>query len=298
MNKLIVEHSYIGRRIDHVFHEFLSDLTKSHIQKMIRDGNIRVNGNQVKNGYMIKENDVITYEMEVQEILDIPAANIPLDIIFEDEDLAVINKQKGLIVHPASTTKEMTLVSALMFHLKSLSSINGTIRPGIVHRIDKDTTGLLIVAKSNQAHIHLSDMLKKHEVSRKYQALVHGYIPHETFSIDLPIARHSSQRKQMAVVKDGRRAVTHVKILKRYQKHTLVELALETGRTHQIRVHLSHLGYPIVGDPLYGKKKEAFGQLLHAFQLEFIHPILSKKLFFEVPLPKHFEDYLKMLDVS
>jgi len=298
MIKLIVEHGYIGRRIDHVFHEFLSELTKSHIQKMIQDGNILVNDKQVKNGYMIKADDVITYEMKVPVVLDIPAADIPLDIVFEDEDLAVVNKQKGLIVHPASTTTEMTLVSALMFHLSSLSSINGTIRPGIVHRIDKDTTGLLIVAKSNQAHVLLSDMLKKHEVSRKYQALVHGYIPHETFSIDLPIARHASKRKQMAVVKDGRRAVTHVKVLKRYQKHTLVELALETGRTHQIRVHLSHLGYPIVGDPLYGIKKEAFGQLLHAFQLEFIHPITSKTLSFEVPLPKHFEDYLKMLDVS
>ena len=298
MNKLNIESTYIGRRIDHVFHEFLNDLTKSHIQKMIQDGNILVNDKRVKNGYIIKPNDIVTFEMKIPEVLDIPASNIPLDIVYEDVDLAVINKQKGLIVHPASTTSEITLVSALMYHLSSLSSINGTIRPGIVHRIDKDTTGLLIVAKSNQAHVMLSEMLKKHEISRKYQALVHGYIPHETFSIDLPIARHESKRKQMAVVKEGRRAVTHVSVLKRFHKHTLVELSLETGRTHQIRVHMSHLGYPIVGDPLYGIKKEAFGQLLHAFQLEFKHPITSKHLVFNAPLPNHFDDYLKMLDVS
>jgi 23S rRNA pseudouridine1911/1915/1917 synthase len=298
MNRIIIQEAYIGERLDHSMHTFFTDFTKSYIQKLIQDGQILVNLKRVKNGYIIKKDDDITYEIQAPVQLDIPAVDIPLDIIYEDNDLAIINKQKGLIVHPASTTKEMTLVSALMHHLSSLSSINGTIRPGIVHRIDKDTTGLLIIAKNNSAHLILSEMLKKHEVSRHYQALVHGHIPHESFSIDLPIARHPSQRKQMAVVKDGRRALTHVKVLHRYSKHTLVEISLETGRTHQIRVHMSHLGYPIVGDPLYGIKKEAFGQLLHAFQIQLNHPITSKRMNFEVPLPKHFESYLKMLDVS
>lgn len=298
MQKLIIEPAFIGQRLDHVFHTYLKDLTKSHVQKMIQEGHILVNGHQVKNGYIIKTNDDISYAMIIPEKLDIKAVNIPLDIIYEDDALAVINKQKGLIVHPASSTKEMTLVSALMYHLKSLSSINGTIRPGIVHRIDKDTTGLLIVAKNNQSHVILSDMLKSHEISRRYQALVHGYVPHESFTIDLPIARHTSHRKKMAVLKDGRRSVTHVKVLKRFLKHTLVELSLETGRTHQIRVHLSHLGYPIVGDPLYGIKKEAFGQLLHAYKLNFKHPMTLESMQFEVQLPNHFENYIKTLDAS
>lgn len=295
---MFLEESYIGKRLDHIMHAFFGNFTKSYVQKLIQEGQVLVNLQCVKNGYIIKKEDAITYDIQAPVKLEVPSADIPLDIVYEDNELAIINKQKGLIVHPASSTKEMTLVSALMYHLTSLSSINGTIRPGIVHRIDKDTTGLLIIAKTNQAHLILSEMLKKHEVSRHYQALVHGYIPHESFSIDLPIARHLSQRKQMAVVKDGRRAVTHVKVLHRYLKHTLVEVSLETGRTHQIRVHLSHLGYPIVGDPLYGIKKEAFGQLLHAYQIQLKHPITSKWMEFEAKLPKHFEDYLKTLDVS
>ena len=297
MKKIVIEKEYIGKRLDHVCHEFFNGETKSHIQKMIQEGHILVNQQTVKNGYIIKSNDDIQYELKTPEKLQIEAVDIPLDIVYEDSDLAIINKQKGLIVHPASSTKEMTLVSALMYHLTSLSSINGTIRPGIVHRIDKDTTGLLIVAKTNQAHVKLSEMLKRHEISRQYQALVHGHIPHDTFTIDLPIARHPSQRKKMAVIKEGRRAVTHVKVLQRYLKHTLVELTLETGRTHQIRVHLSHLGYPIVGDPLYGIKKEAFGQLLHAYKIKFNHPITSQAIDMEVPLPQHFDQYLKKLDV-
>jgi 23S rRNA pseudouridine1911/1915/1917 synthase len=298
MDKMLLEESFIGKRLDHIMHAFFSNFTKSYVQKLIQEGQILVNQQRVKNGYIIKKEDAITYDIQAPVILEIPSFDMPLDIVYEDNELAIINKQKGLIVHPASSTKEMTLVSALMHHLTNLSSINGTIRPGIVHRIDKDTTGLLIIAKTNQAHLVLSEMLKKHEVSRHYQALVHGYIPHESFSIDLPIARHLSQRKKMAVVKDGRRAVTHVKVLHRYLKHTLVQVSLETGRTHQIRVHLSHLGYPIVGDPVYGIKKEAFGQLLHAYQIQLNHPITSKWMEFEAPLPKHFEAYLKTLDVS
>ena len=298
MLKIELKTEYIGQRLDHVMYDFFSKFTKSYIQKMIKQGDILVNELQVKNGYIIREVDQISYRIEVPKTLDIEPANIPLEIVFEDDHLAVINKQKGLIVHPASTTSEPTLVSALMYHLSTLSSINGTIRPGIVHRIDKDTTGLLIVAKSNEAHIKLSDMLKKHQINRTYLALVHGNIHHEHFSIDLPIARHPNKRKQMAVIKDGRHAITHVSIKKRFHQHTLIECRLETGRTHQIRVHLSHLKFPIVGDPIYGIKKEAFGQLLHAYQLTFEHPITKESMSFEVPLPEHMSSYIKKLDVS
>ncbi len=298
MKNIKIKSEYIGQRLDHIMYDFFGKYTKSYIQKMIKQGDIFVNDSQVKNGYILKEEDQISYQIETPKILDVAPENIPLDIVYEDDYLAVINKQKGLIVHPASTTSAPTLVSALMFHLSSLSSINGTIRPGIVHRIDKDTSGLLIVAKSNEAHIKLSEMLKKHLISRRYLALVHGHIHHDHFSIDLPIARHPNKRKQMAIVKEGRRAVTHVSVKKRLHQHTLVECQLETGRTHQIRVHLSHLKFPIVGDPIYGIKKEAFGQLLHAYQLIFEHPMTKEKMFFEVPLPEHMASYIKKLDVS
>ncbi|MDR2834197.1 MAG: RluA family pseudouridine synthase, partial [Streptococcaceae bacterium] len=229
--------------------------------------------------------------------LELIAQDIPLEIIYEDQDVAVINKAQGMVVHPSAGHLDGTLVNAIMYHIKDLSSINDVIRPGIVHRIDKDTSGLLMIAKNDFAHESLAAQLKDHSSTRKYIALVHGVIPHDKGKIDAPIGRSKADRKKQAVIEDGKVAVTHFSVLERFDNYTLLELELETGRTHQIRVHMAYIGYPLAGDPLYGPKKtlEGKGQFLHAQVLGFKHPRTGKEMLFEVPIPKLFEDTLNTL---
>lgn len=287
-----------GVRIDAFLVTHFEDLSRSYIKKLMTEGHIQVNGKTVKAGYILKQDDTIVYDIPEDVMLDVYPMDMHLDIIYEDDDIAVVNKPKGLVVHPSKTYQGPTLVHGLLFQLKNLSSINGTIRPGIVHRIDKDTTGLLVVAKNNEAHEFLSEQLKYHLIERKYYALVHGVFKKQFVTIDLPIARHPNKRKQMAVVQDGRTSITHVQVNTFYKDASLLDISLETGRTHQIRVHLSYIGYPIVGDPTYGIKKEAFGQLLHAYELTLTHPKTKELMTFHAPMPYDFEAYLKLLTAS
>lgn len=274
----------------------LEKYSRTYIQKLASDGMILLNGKPVKPNYKLKEMDEIILNVPEPEILDIVPEKIDLKIVYEDKDIIVIDKPKGMVVHPAAGNYSGTLVNALMEYCgESLSDINGVIRPGIVHRIDKDTSGLLVVAKNNTAHEKLSEMLKKHDVKRTYVALVDGIIREESGKIDAPIGRHPAERKKMAVnTRNGRKAVTHFKVLERFKENTFLELQLETGRTHQIRVHLSYIGYPILGDEVYGRKKQKYdlkGQALHARELSFVHPVSKENMVFQSPLP----DYLVKL---
>jgi len=287
-----------GIRLDAFLVHYFEDLSRSYIKKLISEGHIRINESTVKAGYILKARDLIHYHIPDDVKLDLYPINMNLNIVYEDDDIAVVNKPKGLVVHPSKTYQGPTLVHGLLYQLKHLSSINGTIRPGIVHRIDKDTSGLLVIAKNNDAHEFLSDQLKDHLIDRKYYALVHGVFKKQYVTIDLPIGRHPHKRKQMAVIQDGRKSITHVQVVTFYKSLSLLDISLETGRTHQIRVHLSHIGFPIVGDPTYGIKKEAFGQLLHAYELTLTHPKTKEVMRFEAALPNDFEDYLKLLTVS
>jgi 23S rRNA pseudouridine1911/1915/1917 synthase len=288
----------IGLRLDAFLVEYFDDLSRSYLKKLINESHILINQQKVKAGYILKEDDVITYEIPEDVVLDVYPMNMSLDIVYEDDDIAVVNKPKGLVVHPSSTFQGPTLVHGLMYQLNYLSSINGTIRPGIVHRIDKDTTGLLVIAKNNEAHEFLSNQLKYHLIDRKYYALVHGVFKKQSVTIDLPIARDPNKRKQMAVVQGGRKSVTHVQVHSFFNHASLLDISLETGRTHQIRVHLSYIGYPIIGDPTYGIKKEAFGQLLHAYELTLVHPRTKEEMTFSAPLPDEFDQYIKSLTAS
>lgn len=287
----------VGIRLDHFLVEHLTNQSRSFIKQLIQQGHVSVNERVVKAGYILKKDDVITYTIPDPETIELSPIAMNLEIIYEDDAIAVINKPQGLVVHPSSTFKGHTLVHGLLEQLNTLSSINGTIRPGIVHRIDKDTSGLLVIAKHDQAHRKLSEAIQAHEVKRKYQALVHGTFKKDKVTIDLPIGRHPDKRQQMAVVREGRHAITHVQVKTYYDKYSLLDVELETGRTHQIRVHLSHIGYPIVGDPTYGIKKEAFGQLLHAYELELTHPMTGMRMTFHADLPEHFKMYLNSLTV-
>lgn len=293
-----VQNEDIGLRLDHVIlTNIMKDKSRSYIQNMIKEGLITLNGEKVKTGQIIKSGDIIEVtEMKVKT-LAIEAVDMNLDIIYEDDDLAVINKPSGLIVHPASTTSEATLVHGLLHQMDELSSINGVIRPGIVHRIDKDTSGLLVVAKNDIAHRALSEDLQDHEIVRGYIALVYGQFKENEGSIDAPIARHPKNRLKMAVISTGKKAKTHFKVLERFDRYTLLELRLETGRTHQIRVHLSYIGHPVVGDPVYGPKEVVGnnGQFLHARTLSFMHPTKKEQMTFTAELPQEFERFLKEL---
>jgi len=285
-----------GMRID----KFLSETTtfsRSKIQRMLDDGYIVVRGTVVKANYILKEGDFITIDTSYERPITIQKEEIPLDIYYEDEDILVVNKPSGMVVHPAPGHPCNTLVNAILGHLGKEES--NDIRPGIVHRIDKDTSGLLMIAKNDTIHEALSEELKKHKPVRKYIALVHGVIPHETGTIDAPIGRDNKDRKKMAVTdQNSKDAVTHFRVLKRYQEATLIECTLETGRTHQIRVHMNYIGYPIIGDPVYGRKKSIhpFGQLLHASTLGFLHPKTKEYLEFHAPLPEEFETTLKQFE--
>ena len=284
-------------RLDKVCSEIFSDYSRSQIKQLLDGGNITVNGKTEKAKYKVKSGDLIRLEEPETKTLELRPENIPLDIVYEDDDVIVINKPQGMVVHPAPGHNEHTLVNALLYHCP-LSTINGTFRPGIVHRIDKDTSGLLMVAKNDKAHRSLAKQLKDKTNIREYVALVHGRIAEDEGTINAPIGRSLKDRKKQAVVKDGRNAVTHFEVLKRYRDYTFVKCILETGRTHQIRVHMKYIGHPLVGDPLYGPKKtiKGNGQFLHAGKLGFVHPTTGKLLIFEAPLPKIFQECLEKLD--
>ncbi len=285
-------------RLDKYISNQYKEYSRSNIQKLIDNNHIKVNGKNEKKNYILKNGDEIEINFPKPKKLELKAEEINIDIIYEDEYLAVVNKQRDLVVHPAPGNREGTLVNGLLNELDNLSSINGVIRPGIVHRIDKDTTGLLLIAKNNLAHLELSKEIKKHKTKREYTALVHGIIPNNKGKIVLPIGRDPKNRKKMAVVSyNGKKAVTHFEVLKRYKNYTYLKLNLETGRTHQIRVHLAHIDYPIVGDPIYGRKRNEFnmeGQLLHAKTIGFNHPRTKEYMEFTVREP---EDYTKILEI-
>ena len=299
MKEYIVSQQEKGKRLDTYIPSVDTDITRTSAQRLIEDGNILVNGKNAKVSYKIQENDKISVEIPEPKQIELKAQNIPIEIIYEDSDIIVVNKPKGMVVHPANGNPDGTLVNAIMAICKdSLSGIGGEIRPGIVHRIDKDTSGLLIVAKNDNAHVKMSEQIKNHEVKKTYIALVRGVFKENEATIDMPIGRSTSDRKKMAVNKNGKNAITHIKELKRFDKYTLLKVNIETGRTHQIRVHLSHIGYPIVGDYTYSNGKNEFdviGQCLHAQKLEFKHPITQKDMCLEAELPQYFKDILDKL---
>lgn len=292
-----IESVFVGERLDQYLVKAFEDKSRSFITNLIKNGDVLVNGNQVKPGYSLKLNDQIYVAINEPKSLDLEPVNLDLDIVYEDSDLLVVNKPEGLVVHPAESYDGPTLVHGLLYQSDELSSINGVKRPGIVHRIDKDTSGLLIVAKNDIAHQRLSEAFSKHEVKRIYTALVYGKIDVLKGVIDMPIGRHRTNRLKMAVDPEGKRAVTHFKVLEQFDKYTLIECELETGRTHQIRVHMAHIGYPIVGDPIYGPKDVIgdTGQFLHAHTLTFVHPIKNEHMTFTVDMPESFKQMLNKL---
>jgi 23S rRNA pseudouridine1911/1915/1917 synthase len=297
VDKIIKVVEDVDIRLDKYLIEHLDDMTRTQIQQMITNLEILVNNKPTKPAYKLRSNDVILVKIVDPVPLEIESEDIPLDIYYEDSDLIVVNKPSGMVVHPAFGNYKGTLVNALMHHCKDLSSINGVIRAGIVHRIDKDTSGLLVACKNDFTHKNLSKQFSSKSVTRKYIALVHGIINHNLGKIEAPIGRSKEDRKLMTVIENGKPAVTNFKVLERFKEHTLVELSLETGRTHQIRVHMKYIGFPVVGDPQYGLKKDKskYGQYLHAKILGFIHPRRNKYLEFDSPLPDYFIEYLNDL---
>ena len=289
----------VGLRIDKAVSMKDKDLSRAAVQRMIEEGNVLVNSKNTKMAYKISLGDEITIIKEKPREIEIKAEDIPLDIIYEDNDILVVNKQKGLVVHPGNGNPDGALVNAIMNKCKdSLSGIGGEIRPGIVHRIDKDTSGLLIIAKNDKAHINMSEQIKNHEVKKTYIALVRGKTKENQATIDMPIARSNKDRTKMAVSKNGKNAITHFEVIERFSGYTLLKLNIETGRTHQIRVHLSQIGYPIVGDFVYSNGKNPFGvqgQMLHSSELEFKHPITGKEMKLQACLPEYFEEVLEKL---
>ncbi|MBO0450665.1 RluA family pseudouridine synthase [Candidatus Enterococcus murrayae] len=284
-------------RIDKVLNERLADYSRSQIQQWIKEQCVSIDGKVVKANYKVSAGDKILIVIPEPEELDLVPENLELDIVYEDEDVVVVNKPQGMVVHPSAGHPKGTLVNGLLHQIKNLSTINDVVRPGIVHRIDKDTSGLLMVAKNDRAHEALAKQLKDKTSLRKYVALVHGEIPHEKGRIEAPIGRSKVNRKMQAVIEGGKEAVTHFEVLQRFEDYTLIELQLETGRTHQIRVHMQYIGYPVAGDPLYGPKKtlKGNGQFLHAKLLGFEHPTTGEMMVFEAPLPEIFKKTLQQL---
>lgn len=292
-----------GVRIDKYLTESLDGFTRSALSRLIDDENVLVNGKAVSKNYKLRLNDNITVFVPDAVPLETEPENIPIDIIYEDDDLLVVNKPKGMVVHPAAGNYNGTLVNALLYHCKdSLSGINGVIRPGIVHRIDKDTSGLLIVAKNDTAHLDLAQQIKEHSFHRAYQAVAYGNFKDDSGTVHQPIGRSPKDRKKMAVTdKNSKDAVTHYEVLKRYGNFTRIRCVLETGRTHQIRVHMAYIGHPLAGDGVYGPKKVITalnGQCLHAGELGFVHPTTGKYMEFKAPLPDYFENFLKKLEAN
>ncbi|WP_326909290.1 RluA family pseudouridine synthase [Sedimentibacter sp. MB31-C6] len=300
MNEIILISDTVGERIDSYLSSKLQDMSRNSIQKIIEDGNVTVNEKNIKSNYKIKKNEIIKMIIPEPEILDVKAENIDLDIIYEDEDLVVVNKTQGMVVHPAPGHYTGTLVNGLMFHLKNLSSINGVMRPGIVHRLDKNTSGLMLVAKNDKSHNYLANCLKEHSIYRIYYALVEGNIKEDNGIINAPLGRNEKDRKKRTVTKkNSKEAITNFWVLKRYGKYTLVKLKLETGRTHQIRVHMKYIGHPVVGDDVYGCKTNKFklkGQLLHSKILGFNHPTTKKYMEFDSELPDYFKKVLRIIE--
>lgn len=286
------------QRID-VFVGLLAGVSRSRAAELLESGKVKVNGTLATKKTKLKNGDTVSVEVPDPIVYDVTPENIPLDIVFEDNDILVVNKPKGMVVHPAAGNYSGTLVNALMYHCgDSLSGINGVMRPGIVHRIDKNTSGLLMVAKNDNAHVGLAGQIKEHSFKREYEAVVYGNIKEDSGTINLPIARHPVKRKQMAVVEGGREAITHFEVIERFQGFTHLRLRLKTGRTHQIRVHLSFLGHPVAGDEVYGPKKvitSLKGQCLHAKKLGFVHPVTHEYMEFDSRLPDYFKDFLAKL---
>ena len=304
MNKdtLIKLTAHKTARCDVYIAENSPNLTRSFLKKLFDEGNITVNKKTVRASYKLSSGDEIELSLPSLKEPEAKPQDIPLDIIYEDSAVLVINKPRGMVVHPAAGNEDGTLVNAVMHHCKgNLSGINGVLRPGIVHRIDKDTTGLLAIAKTNEAHLFLTEQLSDRSLSRTYYAIVHGNIKEDTITVDAPIARSDADRKKMAVKSGGRQAVTHITVLKRFGKYTYIKCKLQTGRTHQIRVHTKHIGHPILGDRTYGLKKEEFslsGQLLHAGEIGFIHPLTKEYTAFSAPLPDDFSQTLEKISAK
>lgn len=300
MKKELIVENEEPKRIDAYVSEN-TEYSRTAVQRLIEEEKITVNGKKEKASYKVQNGDIIEIEEEPAREIKLKAQDIPLQILYEDKDIIVVNKPKGMVVHPANGNPDGTLVNAIMSICKdSLSGIGGEIRPGIVHRLDKNTSGAIIIAKNDKAHINLSEQLKNHEIKKTYIALVRGVVKENNATINMPIGRSKKDRKKMDVDKNGKEAITHFKVLKRYKDCTLLEINIETGRTHQIRVHLSHIGYPIIGDEVYSNGKNKWnieGQCLHAKSLDFKHPITGKNMHIEAPIPEYFENIIKELDI-
>ncbi|HYE80607.1 MAG TPA: RluA family pseudouridine synthase [Clostridia bacterium] len=300
-----IEPEEAGKRLDSFLSEKIEGYSRTYMQKLIDDGSCKVNGKSAKPNLKLRQDDQVEVVIPDPVPLEVEPEKIDLDIVYEDDDIIVINKPQGMVVHPAHGNYSGTVVNALLSHCGSLSDynsltgINGVMRPGIVHRIDKDTSGIIVIAKTNEAHLSLSEQLKEHSITRKYVALLEGRLKNESGTVETLIGRNPKDRKQMAVVSiNGKKAVTHYRVLERFENHTLIEAVLETGRTHQIRVHMAYQGHPVVGDTVYGYKKQSFdtnGQLLHARILGFLHPTRKEYVEFEASLPDYFEKILKLL---
>ena len=299
--RLEAEEEAVDERLDKYLGSVLPDQSRSWLQKLIKKGAVRVNGKAVKASCRLEAEDQIEIDLQEPEELPIPAEDIPLDILYEDADLLIVNKPKGMVVHPAAGHRTGTLVNAVLYHCRGqLSGINGVLRPGIVHRIDRDTTGALVVCKNDRAHVHVAEQLKEHTITRRYVAVVAGVLREDEGTVDAPIGRHPADRKRMAAgVKNGKRAVTHYRVLRRMKGHTLIECRLETGRTHQIRVHMASIHHPILGDTVYGASKDPYhleGQALHARVLGLVHPVTGAYIEVEAPLPEYMQALLEKLE--
>lgn len=300
MQKIVINDEYKNERLDKVISEIDSTITRTMAKKMIENGNILVNNIKQKPSYITNINDVIFIEKPEATETSLKAQDIPVPIIYEDNDIIVVNKPKGMVVHPANGNPDGTLVNAILNICKgSLSGIGGEMRPGIIHRLDKDTSGIIVVAKNDVAHVNMSKQIQDRKVNKKYIALVRGVIPENEATIDMPIGRSTKDRKKMAVNKNGKQAVTHFEVIKRFNNYTLLDIKIDTGRTHQIRVHLAEIGYPVVGDEVYSNGKNEFGvkgQMLHAKSLEFEHPTTKKKIYLEADIPEYFRNIIKKLE--
>ena len=295
---LDADENWMDERIDKFLSAQLPDQSRAYLQKIIKEGSVLVNGSPVKASYRMDDQDEVTIDLPELKEPEIEAENIPLDILYEDDDLLMVNKPKGMVVHPSAGHTTGTLVNAVMYHCKEdLSGINGVMRPGIVHRIDKDTTGVLVICKNDKAHNFVAEQLKEHSITRKYRAIVNGVIKEDEGTVNAPIGRHPTERKKMAInEKNGKHAVTHYRVLERFANHTYIECQLETGRTHQIRVHMASLHHPLLGDTVYGSQKNPYhleGQTLHAMVLGLIHPSTGSYLEVTAPLPEYFQKLLK-----
>ena len=299
IKKFLVLEEEDGDRLDVYLSSQLGEMSRSYIQKIIKDKKVKVNGKEEKAKYLVKEDDKITIEIPEPKLLEVNPQDIPIDIVYEDSDLLIVNKSQDMVVHPAPGNYEGTLVNAILYHCKDkLSSINGVIRPGIVHRIDKDTSGLLMIAKNNNAHNSLSEQLKDHSITREYEFICHGVVKEDKITVNKPIGRNPKDRLKMAIVNDGKNAVTHFEVVARYDNFTHMRARLETGRTHQIRVHALSINHPLLGDSVYGPKNTKFklnGQTLHAKKLGFIHPTTNKYVEFNSELPEYFKEVINKI---